>query len=269
MIHLGTDAVASHEGVDLEGEVEGCAPGRHGADFTLGGEDEDFRGEEVELDGVEEVHGVRLWVVEDFLDGVEPVVELCVFAYFTLLVFPVGGEALLRYLVHALRADLHLYPLAGLRHQGDVQRLVAVGLRVVGPVAHAVGVRLVELVDGHVNLEALVYLRLPALGGEDDANGEDVVYLVEHHMLVLHLRPDGIGGLHAGVNHVAHAHLVQGGTDGGGELLEEDVALLLRIGQLRADALVFHRVLVAEAEVLQLVLDLVKPKTVGKGGIYI
>ena len=69
VVDLGTDAVASQESVYLESKVECRTVGWHRLDFTLWCEDEDFGCEEVELDGIEEVHGVRLRVIEDFLDG--------------------------------------------------------------------------------------------------------------------------------------------------------------------------------------------------------
>ena len=146
MVDLGPDAMGAKEGMDLESKVEGCASGGHGHDFALGGEDEDFAGKKVELDGVEEVHGVGLRVVEDFLDGAQPVVEFAVAgvhflrAVVAFLVFPVGGKSLLGYFVHAVGAYLHLYPAARVRHERDVQGLIAVALRVVEPVAQAVGV---------------------------------------------------------------------------------------------------------------------------------
>ena len=106
MVHLCSDAVAAEEGVDGEGEVEGGTSRWHRLDLSLWGEDEDLRGEEVQLDGVEEVHGVGLWVVEDLLDGAQPVVELVlvlrIFLFDTVLVFPVGCETLLRNLVHTV-----------------------------------------------------------------------------------------------------------------------------------------------------------------------
>ena len=106
MVHLCSDAVAAEEGVDGEGEVEGSTSRRHRLDLSLWGEDEDLRGEEVQLDGVEEVHGVGLWVVKDLLDGAQPVVELVlvlrIFLFDTVLVFPVGSETLLRNLVHTV-----------------------------------------------------------------------------------------------------------------------------------------------------------------------
>ena len=61
--------MCADEGVDGEGEVEGCASGGHLLGIALGGHDEEFVGVEVEFDGVEEVHAAGLRVVEDFLDG--------------------------------------------------------------------------------------------------------------------------------------------------------------------------------------------------------
>ena len=120
--------------MDGEGKVECCTSCGHRLDFPLGGKDEYLRGKEVQLDGVEEVHCVRLRVVQDFLDGAEPVVQLVLvlreFGLLAVLVFPVGGKALLCHLVHAVRAYLHLNPSSLLRHQCDVQSLIAVCLGV-------------------------------------------------------------------------------------------------------------------------------------------
>ena len=146
VVYLGTDAMAAKEGVNLEGEIECRTTRRHRLDFTLRGEDENLRGEEVELDGVEEVHGIRLRVVEDFLDGAQPVVELAIvlasflIGFVAFLVLPMGGKTLLGHLIHSVGAYLHLNPSAGVRHQRDMQSLIAVSLRVVEPVAQTVGV---------------------------------------------------------------------------------------------------------------------------------
>ena len=150
MVHLGADAVGAEEGVDAEGEIEGRAAGGHGLNLALWREDEYLAGKEVQLDGVEEVHGVGLWVVKNFLDGAQPLVQLglvlgvLLFLVVALLVFPVGGQSLFGNLVHAVRAYLHLYPVSLFRHQRDVQCLIAVGLGVVEPVAQTVGVTLVN-----------------------------------------------------------------------------------------------------------------------------
>ena len=118
VVNLGTDAMAAEEGVYLEREVEGCASCRQGFDLALGREHENFARKEVELDGVEEVHGVGLRVIEDLLDGAQPVVKLAlvVHDHVALLIFPVGSKSLFCHLVHVVRAYLHLYPLALFRH---------------------------------------------------------------------------------------------------------------------------------------------------------
>ena len=271
VVHLGADAVRAEHGVDGEGEVEDGRSRRHGLHLTLRREDEYLRCEQVELDGVEEVHGVGLRVVEDLLDGGEPVVELAlvVLGLSAFLVFPVGGEALLCDLVHSVGADLHLYPLSLVRHHRHVEGLVAVGLRVVHPVAQPVGVALVDLVQSHIDLEAVVDLVLAVLRREDDADGEDVVDLLEGDVLVLHLAPDGVGALDTLLDVVGHTHLVEHLPDGCGEVVEHLLALFLRHVQLALDGGVLLRVLIAEGEVFQLGLDLVQSQAVGQRRIDI
>ena len=55
--------------MDGEGEVECRTACWHGLDFTFWGKDENFRRKEVQLDGVKEIHGIRLWVVQNLFDG--------------------------------------------------------------------------------------------------------------------------------------------------------------------------------------------------------
>ena len=270
MVDLGADTVAAEERMYLESEVEHRTASRHGLHLTLRREDEDFGGEEVELDGVEEVHGIGLRVVENFLDGANPFVQLHILVGgAALLVFPVSGKALLRDVIHAVGAYLHLYPLTLLRHHRGVERLVAVRLRMVDPVTQTVGVALINLVERHVDLEAFVDLILPLLGGEDDAHGEDVVDFLEGDVLVLHLAPDGVGTLDASLDVVLEAHLVERLADGRGEVVKHLVALGLGHGQLLDDAVVFLGMLKLEAQVLELRLNLVEPQAVGNRRIDI
>ena len=254
--------------MDAEGEVQCRTSCRHGLDFSLGGEYENLGSEEVELDGVEEVHGVWLWVVKNLLDGTQPFVQLGlilgIFDVFSLLIFPVGGKPLLGYFVHAVRAYLYLYPPSLLRHQGDVQGLIAVGFWVVEPVAQPVWVALVDFGDGDIDVEALVDLLLALVGGEDDADGQDVVNFLKSHMLVLHLAPDGVGCLHALLDGIFDAHLLEGILDGRCELVEQLTTLGLGGGELLLDDVVFVGMLVLEAEILQLRLDLVQSEAVGQ-----
>ena len=118
------------------------------------------------------------------------------------------------------------------------------------PVAQTVGVTLVDLADGHVDIKALVDLLLRDMGREDDSYGKDVVDLLKRHMLGLHLVPDGVGALHTCQDLVVHTHLIQRLADGLGELLEESLALLFREFQLLLDQRIFLGMLKAETEVL-------------------
>ena len=148
-----------------------------------------------------------------------------------------------------------------------MQGLVAVGLGVVDPVAQAVGVALVNLVERHINLETLVNLIFPLLGREDDAYGENVVNLLKGDVLVLHLAPDGVGAFDACLDVVLEAHLVERVADGGGEVVKHLVALRLGHRQLLDDAVVFLGVLKLEAQVLKFGLYLVQSQAVGDGRI--
>ena len=253
--------------MDAEGKVESRTAGRHGTYLALRREDENLGGKKVQLDGVEEVHSVGLGVVKDFLDGAQPVVEFVLvlgnLPVLAVLVFPVSGKALLGNLVHAVGAYLHLYPASLLRHQRDVQGLVAVGLGMAEPVAQPVGMAFVYLGDGDIDIEALVDFLLALVRREDDADSQDVVNLVEGDMLVLHLRPDGVRRLHAFLNIILDAHLLQGFLNGCGELVEQLVTRPLGLLQLVLDAVVLVRMLVTETEVLQFRLHLVESQTVG------
>ena len=257
--------------MDRESEVQRRSPLGQGLEVALGGEDVDLGGKEVELDGIEEVYGVGLRVVEYLLDGLEPLVQFALFlahlAGAAFLVFPVGGKALLGYLVHAAAAYLHFDPLPLAAHERHVERLVAVGLGMAHPVAEAVGVWLVEAREQGVDLEADVHLVLPLLRLEDDPHGHQVVDLLEGHVLRLHLVPDGVDRLHAVLDFVAQPLPVQGPAYGGREAHE---GLLPPRGagpQLGGYGLVGLGVLILEAQVLQLGLYLVQPQAVGQGGI--
>ena len=113
-----------------------------------------------------------------------------------------------------VRTYLHLYPLALLRHQCDVQSLIAVGFRVVHPVAQTVGMRLIYLVYSHIYLEAFVYLLRANLRRIDDSHGEDVIYLLKGDVLVLHLVPYRVWTLHACLDFVLEPHVIKDGSDG-------------------------------------------------------
>ena len=141
----------------------------------------------------------------------------------------------------------------------------------VHPVAQSVGMALVNLVYSDIYAKAVCdfLLWIIVLWCEDDAYGKDVVNLVKGDMLVLHLVPYRIRTLDAGFYLVFDTHLVQFGTDGVSEVLEQLVALLLCRCQLGLYGVVCLRVLVSEAQVFQLGLYLVQSESVGKRSVYI
>ena len=99
----------------------------------------------------------RLWSSRISLMVRNPVLQFAfIFAASAFFVFPVGGKALLGNVIHAFTADLHFNPLPVVTHKGDVQCLIAVGFGMAHPVAQAVGVGLVYLGYGDVNVEAVV-----------------------------------------------------------------------------------------------------------------
>ena len=106
-----------------------------------------------------------------------------------------GGKALFGHVVHAFATDLYFDPLAVVAHQGDVKRLITVGFRVAYPVAQSVGVGLVYLGNGYIDVETVIQFFFQILGREDDADSQDVVDFFEGNMLGLHLVPDGVDGL--------------------------------------------------------------------------
>ena len=275
VVYLGSDAVAAQEGVDVEGKVECRGAHRHGLYLALWCEDDYLRAEEVELYGVEEVHGIGLWVVEYLLYGAQPVLELGFFlaqhdgvvVVAVVLVFPVGGKSLLGNLVHALRTYLHLDPLARLRHERDVQSHVAVGLGLCHPVAEAVGVAGVELAESNVDVEAVAGFAFRRAWLEDDADGQDVVDFVESEVLRLHFRPDGVGTFDPRLYLVAQSFLVEYLAYGLREVVEEGLALRLCLCELALDEVVGVGIFELEAQVFELVLNLVQAEAVGYRGV--
>ena len=116
MVYLGTDTMRAQERMDRECEVEHGTVGWHRLNLTLRCKDENLAGKKVQLNGIEEVHRIWLWIVENLLDGAQPFVQFVLvlrnLALSTILVFPVGCQTLLCNLVHAVRAYLHLNPVA-------------------------------------------------------------------------------------------------------------------------------------------------------------
>ena len=89
------------------------------------------------------------------------------------------GNSLLCYLIHSLAPYLHLHPSALMRHYGAVERLVAVALWGVYPVAQPLLKCCPSLCYYCMYIPALVSLACLALWLKDYPKRIDVIYLVE------------------------------------------------------------------------------------------
>ena len=69
-------------------------------------------GIETEVNGVEELHTLRVGMVQYLTDCIQPDLELVILLDITILVSPVCRQSLLCDLVHAPATYLYLYPLS-------------------------------------------------------------------------------------------------------------------------------------------------------------
>ena len=181
MVHFCTNAMRTEECMDMESEVERCSSGRERDYFSLGFEDKYLLSKEIELDSIEEIHSIWLWIIKNFLDSAEPVIEFSLIIGFAiaLLIFPMGGKSLLCNLIHAVGTNLHLYPSALITHKSHMESLIAISLRMTEPVTQTVRMRLVKLCDSHIDTETLIYLFFDRRRGKDDSYGKDIIYFIE------------------------------------------------------------------------------------------
>ena len=69
MVNLCADTMTAKEGVDGECKVECCTACWQSANLALWRKHEYLAGKQVEFDGIQEVHSIGLWVVQNLLDG--------------------------------------------------------------------------------------------------------------------------------------------------------------------------------------------------------
>ena len=161
-----------------------------------------------------------------------------------------GGNAVLRRLVHLPGADLHLKGDALPANDGGVEGLVHIGLGGADIVLKAAQHRLEHVVDTAQDVIALGDVV------HDHPEGVQVENLVQRLVLGKHFAVDGVGVLHPPIDLTADAlllhALLDAQLDGGQKLLVGGGAL----GHLVLDLLVPHRVQIAQGQVLQLPLQL-------------
>ncbi len=195
-------AVVAHLAVDPVGEVHGGGALAQADHITFGREDEHLIVKEVLLDRLQVVVVVLAPLlflpVHQLPEPVEAGHFIAVGRRAALLVFPVGGDAVLRHFVHLSGADLHLHRPVPADHR-RVQGLIPVGFGQADVVLEPTG-------DG---AEGVVYHRQGAVAGlhgwGDDPQGRHVIDLVEGLLLALHLAPDAVEvfrpALHLAVPH--------------------------------------------------------------------
>ena len=193
------DHGVAHAGVDGIGEVDGGRAGRQGYDTALGGEDEHFVIEHIDLQRLDVF--VSIAVLLAFQQTAHPFKVLFFAGTGILLVLPVGGDAVFGGLVHIPGADLHLKGDALLADHSGVQALVHIGLGggdvVLEPARHQIK-QVVDMTQHIIAIRDGVY---------NDPEGVQIVQLVDALALGLGLAVDGINVLDAAVGSVGDAHI--------------------------------------------------------------
>ena len=101
------------------------------------------------MDHVKQVKSRYIWIDKDILDLVDPFIHLAlaVAHYATFLVCPMRSDTFFCDFVHPAAADLYLDPDTGVAHEGTVQSLVTIVLRMIYPVANAVVLIMIKTCD--------------------------------------------------------------------------------------------------------------------------
>ena len=225
-VDLGADAGVAHFGVNGVGEVDGRAVGRNHHHLPLGREGVDLVGIEVHLQAGEELVGVGhlLLPLDELADPVQALLVAGRDRAFAGLVLPVRGDAFLGDAVHLFGADLHFELVAAGAHHRGVQRLIAVGAGNGDEVLDAARHRPPQRVDEPEDRVAGGHV----LG--DDADGQQIVDLVEGDLGALDLLEDGVEALdaplHAGLDVVFAQLLDQRVFHAAQKLLALDAARL-------------------------------------------
>ena len=239
-------------GVNRERKVDGRRTAGQDPQITLGREDVDLVGEQIDLDALQEL-GRVLEVALEIGQLAQPAELLGVLrvhaARDALLVLPVRGDAVLGYAVHLVRPDLNLDALPSGANHRRMQRLVHVGLGQRDVVLEAPGNRRPTRMHGAQGRVAIS----DAL--DVQPKSDDVVDLIELTLLLLHLAIDGVQVLGAPVDDRGKALLCQARRDGATHALDVVLALFVALGQLARKLLVRVGLQVPERQVFELALD--------------
>ena len=194
LIHLGADHPVAHLAVDGIGKVDDSGAQGQVDHVPFGGEDEDLLGDQVALNGVDQVCDVlalRL-VLQHLANPGQTVIQggvVCIPGRHAQLIFPMGRDAVLCRVVHLPGADLHLEGHAGLCDDGGVQRLVHVGLGHGDVVLKPARQGLEHIVDNAQHIVAVLN------GIHDDPHGKYIVDFLKGLSLDKHFAVDAVNAL--------------------------------------------------------------------------
>ena len=262
-VDLGADAGVADLGVDGVGEIDRRAVGGDDDNLSLGREGVDLVGVEVHLQAGEELVGVGhlLLPLDELANPVEALLVAGGDDAAAGLVLPVGGDALLGDAVHLFGADLHLELMAAGAHHRGVEGLVAVGAGHGDEVFDAPRHRPPKGVDEAEDGVAGGYV----LG--DDADGQQIIDLVEGDFGALLLLEDGVDALDApldaGLDVVFAQLLGERVFDAAQELLALDAAAF----DGGRDLLIADRVGVAEGQIFELAAHFAHAQAVSERGV--
>ncbi len=264
-IDLGAVHPVADAAVDAVSEIDRHRSGRQRAHITLGCEDKDLVGDQAAFKRFHELAGVAhilLPVQQLAQPGQLAVVRLAALALRqAFLVAPVRGDAVFGGPVHRLSADLDLKRDAARTDHSRVQRLVHVGLGHRDVVLETARHRLVQLVNQSEDRVAVGNSR------HNHPGREQIVNLVQALFLFLHLAVDAVKMLGPAFDFCRDAHLANLDLHLDHDFLEILLALRPLLGDGADQFVVGVAVDVAQAQVLQLPLDLVDAEPVRQRGI--
>ena len=256
-VHLRAYTLVANRGMDAIGKVNRRRAAGQIDDLALGREDEDFIAEQVDLERFDELLGVARVVlpVQNLAQPVQLVVQT-IRRLLALLVAPVRRDAVFCDPVHLIGANLHLKGHAVFAHDRRMQRLVHVGLGHGDIVLEAVGHLLPERMHDAQHRIAILH------AVHQYAQRDQVVNLLEGLVLQHHLAIDAVKVLGPAIDLELDAHLPDLVT----QRLHDGLDVLLALGAFHANlgdqVLIAVRVQIPQAQVLQLLLDLVHAQAV-------
>ncbi len=248
-------------GVNGVGEIDRARTGRKHDHAALGSEAVNLLGIEIHFERGHELAGIA-HVLLPFDELPQPRHALIVLhAALAFLVFPVRRDAFLGDAVHLFGADLNFEVLAFGADHRSVQRLIKIRPRDRNEILDPAGHRRPFVVD-HAQRAVAVLHRVG-----DDADGEQIVDLVERDLLPFELLIDGVGALHAGFHARRNALAAKFGFDRAAHALE----VFFVGGALGFDRLRNFRpgfgIEIPEGQIFQFAADLAHAEAVRDGRI--